>query len=486
MQNAKCRMQNDKCARRTAKFWLAAVAAAIALTAPAEVVVTNLTAQNWQGRMGEAMGAFARARNQRDRKVYLDALDTALYIATNCPGMDEKTKLRKLAGYGFDLANAMGRDGYAVGWREGQRLALLENAAANCENPARRFDAAYLLAKRRCLLCPDDELPKAEEALKALLLDPAQDAAARLETLRTMYSAGLTFDIDVLATAAKIKEQTDDPAAHLKYYTAMSSYMSDMYGGWEWGNEQPGYDSLNPAYSYEARVALMDKGLADPKVDNKLSLLIQKAGLLVRLERWTEAEQIYLSMTANTNIADRADAYVNYARFLENRAKRYYTPAWRPYLRQASAAYQQALALNRDPRTPANWGFREAAVNCAIAARDFGAARSAIGVIVARNKGQTNDFCRVRLGRIAWEEEDWEGVIANYPPVDSPLSVRDDVYTMDDRAKVAKALKVLGREEEELAALKMLTGKADRRWKSYYQFAHDKLAEKLAAKDSGK
>ena len=43
-------------------------------------------------------------------------------------------------------------------------------------------------------------------------------------------------------------------------------------------------------------------------------------------------------------------------------------------------AYQQALALNRDPRTPANWGFREAAVNCAIAARDFGAARSAIGV----------------------------------------------------------------------------------------------------------
>ena len=51
MQNAGCRMQNDKCARRTAKFWLAAVAAAVALSAPAEVVVTNLTAQNWQGRM---------------------------------------------------------------------------------------------------------------------------------------------------------------------------------------------------------------------------------------------------------------------------------------------------------------------------------------------------------------------------------------------------------------------------------------------------
>ncbi len=482
MKNAECRMQN---AEWTMRGWLAALIATLALSASGEVVVTNLTAQNWQARLGEAMGAFAKSANQNDPQVYFYALDTALYIATNCPGMEPAQKLEKLAESGYDIANSLGSHSRFGGRREAQRLELLKIVSEHNPRADRRFNAAFSLAKHRCNVCPEAELPKAEEALRQLLLDPKQDAMARLEKLRFAFSEGLTFNLDVLGIAAKVKEQSDDPAVHLRYYTAMNEYMSDMYGGWAWGQEQDGHDPLNEAYSYESRIVFTDKGLADPKVVNKIPLQYHKAWLLDKLERWTEAEQIYLSMTTNTNLRDRADAYVNYARFLEGRAKRFYTPDWTPYLKQALAAYQQAIALGVDPRTPGNWGLRENAVDCAIHAREFGVARSVIGVIVARNKGQTNNFCRIRLGRIAWEEGDWEGVVNSYPGIDVDAHPYDK-FEIEDRTKIVKALKLLGREEEELAALEVMVKRAKGKWKSYYQFAHDRLAEKLAAKDGGK
>ena len=477
MQNAECRMQNVKW---TMRGGLAAIVAVVALSSSADIIVTNLTAQNWQQRMGEAMSAFSKAANQSDPKVYFDALDTALYIATNCPGMEPEKKLAKLADCGYYIADSLGNNSRFSGRRDEQRLELLRIVAAHHERADRRFNAAFSLAKHRCNVCSDAELPKAEEAVRQLLLDPKHDPIARLEKLRIAFSEGLTFNLDVLDFAAKVKAQSDAPAVHLRYYTAMNEYMSDMYGGWAWGQEQDGHDPLNEAYSYEARIAFTDKGLADPKVVNKIPLQYHKAWLLDKLERWTEAEQIYLSMTTNTNLRDRADAYCNYARFMEGRAKRFYTPDWQPYLKQALAAYQQAMALNVDPRTPGNWGFRQSAVDCAILAKDFGAARSAIADIVAHSKGQTNNFCRIRLGRIAWEEGDWEGVVKDYPGIDADCHPYDN-YLVEDRVKIAKALHLLGRQQEELAALEVLTKRAKGKWKSYYEFARDRLKARLDA-----
>lgn len=459
---------------------LVAMFAAVALSAPAGFVVTNLTAENWQTVIRQAVSEFGQAANRNDRQAYLDALDKVLYLSTNCPGMSPEKKLVQLGNYGYDIALSMERHGEAVGWRKQQRLDLLKTVSEHNEQPARRFKAAFELAKFRCLTCPDAELPKAEEALRALFLDPKQDPVSRLEVLQRMYAEPLTFNLDVLDIAAKVKAQSEDPAVHLKYYTAMNEYMSDMYGGWAWGQEQNGHDPLNPAYSYESRLVFTDKGIADPKVANKLPLHYHKAWLLDRMERWDEAEQIYLSMTTNTNLRDRADAYCNYARFMEGRAKRFYTPDWQPYLKQAMAAYQQAMALNVDPRTPGNWGFRQSAVDCAIQAKDFGAARSAIADIVAHSKGQTNNFCRIRLGRIAWAEGDWEGVVANYPGIDADVHPYDG-YDISDRVKIAKALKRLGREQELLAALQVLSKRAKGKWQSYYQFAYDRLKAKLDA-----
>ncbi len=463
---------------RFAKLFSSVIVAAVAATASADAVVTNLTAQNWQGKMKDAMGKFAQARNQRDQKVYLDALETALYLTTNCPGMDETNKLAQLGSYGLDLANAMGRDGYATGERADLYLRLLKTAAQYHDRPDRRFEACYLLAKRECFVCRDADFPEAEAAFKALLEDPKHDAGARLSKLRTIVHDSLPFDVDVLGIAARIKEQSADPAIHLKYYLDMADYMSFMYGGWEWGQEQPGVDPLNPVYSYESRIEFVDKGIADPKVVNKTPLYYHKAWLLDKLERFAEAEQIYLAQTANTNAAERADAFVNYARFLEGRAARYYTPAWRPYLQQATAAYLQAISVGVSPKTPGNWGYKESAANCAIKAGDFSAARTVLSNIVSSAKGATNDFVRIRLGRIAWAEKDYEGVVSFYPPVDSPLNIKEQ-YTMEDRANVAKALRMLGREEDELHALEILKNKADRNWKSYYAFAYDRLKAKL-------
>ena len=454
------------------------ITAALAVTVTADVVVTNVTPENWGSLMGEAMGAYSRARNQRDPKVYMDALETALFLTTNCPIADERQRLARISGPGLNLANAMERDGHATGARTGLYLKLLKTAAQHHENPYHRFDAAYQLARRECFLCPDADLPGAEAALKALLLDPKQDAGARLAKLKGIFQEGLPFEVDVLGKAARIKQQSDDPAVHLRYYLDVAEYMGNMYGGWSWGQEQPGHDHLNPAYSYEARVELMDKGLADPKVVNKIPLYYHKAWLLDKLERFSEAGQIYLMQTANSNAAERADAFVNYARFLEGRASRYYTPDWQPYLRQATAAYLQAIAVGTGPRTPGNWGYRESAANCAIRAGDFNAARTVLESIIAASKGATNDFVRVRLGRIAWAEKDYEGVIAFYPPVDSPLNTREQ-YTIEDRARVARALKLLGREEETLQALEVLKDKADSNWKSYYTFAYERMKARL-------
>ncbi len=130
------------------------------------------------------------------------------------------------------------------------------------------------------------------------------------------------------------------------------------------------------------------------------------------------------------------------------------------------------------PKTPGNWGYKESAADCALKAGDFHAARAVLDKIVAASKGATNDFVRIRLGRIAWAEKDYAGVVALYPPVDSPLNTREQ-YPMEDRANVAKALKLLGREEEELRVLEILKNKADRNWKSYYAFAYDRLKAKL-------
>lgn len=453
-------------------------AAGMAAASFADVAVTNLTAQNWQGRMNEAMGKFAQARNQRDRQVYLDAFDTALYIATNCPGMDDAAKLVKLANYGFTLAGALGRDGYATGGRENQRLGLLRLAAERNETPACRFDAALELAKRECLVCADADLPRAEAALKALFTDAKWDALARLDKLSMLMHERLPCALDVLDAAAVVKAQSKDPAVQKAYYLKMADYMSTMYGGWEWGREQPGLEPVNPRYSYESQLALIEKGLADPLVADKIPLHYRRAWILGKLERFAEAEQVYLSQTVNTNLAERADAFVNYARFLEGRAVRYYTPSWQPYLNQAVAAYRQAILVGVQPRTPGNWGYREQAAECAMNARDYSAAREFLNGIVAAGKGRTNDFVRVRLGRIAWAEKDYEGVVAFYPPVDSPLNIKEQ-YPVADRACVVKALKLLGREEEELKALEALKDKADRNWKSYYTFAYERLKAKL-------
>jgi len=451
-----------------------------ASTTFANVVVTNLTAENWRTVIRQAVSDFGHAANGKDRQAYMDALDKVLYLSTNCPGMAPEKKLVQLGNYGYDVAVSMRNHGEAVGWREKQYLDLLKTASEHHEQPGRRFSAAFQLAKYRCLNCPDAELPKAEEALRALFLDPKQDAMARLDVLQRMYAEPLTFDFDVLGVAAKIKAQSDDPEVHLKYYTNMNNYMSDMYGGWAWNQEQIGFDPLNPAYSYESRLAFTEKGIADPKVVKKLPLYYHKAWLLDRMERWDEAEQVYLKFLTQTNLRSRADAYVNYARYLEGRAKRFYTPDWMPYLKRALAAYQEAVALDTNPNSPGNWGYLQSAVDCAIHAEEYGTARSDIDVIIKKHKGQTNNFCRIRLGRIAWEEGDWEGVVASYPGIDVDAHPYDK-YEFSDRVKIAKALKRLGREEELLDALQVLSKRAKAKWKSYYKFAYDRLKAKLEA-----
>ncbi len=338
-------------------------------------------------------------------------------------------------------------------------------------------------AHQRVLNCPESEFEQACADFIAIHFNTNHPLHLRYDRVTEVGWPVLAHPMDIREALAKLKAESDRPDMQLKYYKVLLGWMANRYGPrnrWRWDCDDQGADPLDESCSREARIAVIEKALDDPLVKNKAELLAMKADLLKELLRFDEARQLLSALTATTNEAARADAHVRLAFFNEQRAERFYTPEWRPYLQEALANYILASSCKKGPEQPGNWGYKNRAVDCAIRLGEWGTAEKFLDDVMKSelryNRPATNNFVASRLARIAWGRKDYEKAVEGFNLLNKPS--KED-YTTDDQRHHAQALQLLGRHEEELALLETLSKTANRRWRDYFAFCHDRLKKRL-------
>ncbi len=339
-------------------------------------------------------------------------------------------------------------------------------------------------ARQRVLTCPTNEFEKASDDYVAIFFNTNYPLNQRYQRVTDVEWPVLAHPMDVREALAKLKAESDRPDMQLTYYRTLLGWMANRYGArnrWRWDCDDVGADPLDESCSREARLALIEKALADPLVKDKASLLASKADLLTELFRFDEARSVLASLTASTNEAERADAYVWLATLCERRAGRFYTPAWRPYQQEALANYLLALNCTKGPRSTGNWGYRQKAVDCAIGLEEWSAAEKFLDAIMKSElhfrRPATNNFTAARMARIAWGRKDYAKVVEAFNLLNDKPAKED--YSVADQRHHAQALQLLGRYDEELVLLEKLSKTSNRRWRDYFAFCHDRLKKRL-------
>lgn len=338
-------------------------------------------------------------------------------------------------------------------------------------------------ARERVLTCPESEFEQACADFIAIHFNTNHPLHLRYDRVAEVGWPVLAHPMSVPEALAKLKAESNRPDMQLRYYQKLIDWMAGRYGPrnrWRWDCDDAGADPLDESCSREARIAVIEKALADPLVTDKAGLLAMKATLLKELLRFEEAHQIFSALTATTNDSERADAHVRLAVFCEQRAERFYTPDWKPYLREALANYVLAANCKKGPGRSENWGYKTRAVECAIRLEEWGTAEKFLEGIMADelryHRPATNNYIASRMARIAWGRQDYEKAVEAYALLSKPNA---DDYSTDDQRHHAQALQLLGRHDEELALLETLSKTANRRWRDYFAFCHDRLKKRL-------
>ncbi len=342
-------------------------------------------------------------------------------------------------------------------------------------------------ARERVLRCPEGEFEKACEDYLALFFRPDYPLESRIASVAGVGWDVLAHPMDVRKAAARLKAEAGTPGENYRYYRALLDWMAGRYGPrnrWNWDNDDAGTNPLDASCSREARIAFIEKGVADPALseEGRISLLQTKAELLEQLFRYDEARQVLSALTATSNEAYRADAYVNLAAFFERRAERFYLPEWRPDLQNAVANYRLAATCRKGPKSSSNWGYVDRAIRCAIRAEDWDAAESFIDLRLGKQRAETNAFVAISIARMSWARKDYGKAADNYGLFFEKRS-KWDQYTTDDQRHYAQSLHHLGRYEEELALLDTFAKTAHRNWRDYFAFCRDRLKERLGKKE---
>lgn len=442
----------------------------------------KLAARKWSEARLEVLKTLnptvLKSSKEADCAVIRETVAKLWSVCTNWPGMTAEQGLDALSEHAYAVARKLDDNGWAVITLRQEVLDLYAVAAARHRIPGVRFRAAFCRAKLIAATCPEADLPKAEADVLACLKDPKQDAKTRIEVLSQIYGEYLKFKVDAVALMRQAKDDSDDPKVQAAYYEGMLRYMDTTYGPWGWNGIEAGCEPLDRSCSVEAQLELIERGLADPKLADRGFLVRAKAERLMRLGRYDEAEREYVAACSATNPWQKLDACFDLAQYYEKRAVRFYSPSDAKQLALAVDAYLKARAIGVEPKERRRRDCWNPAAECCVRAGDFAAARKILDGIVALGKGQTNDFVRVQLGRIAWAEKNPAGAAEAYSGIsDDPWGRR--LYTVEDMDRHARALKLLGREEEELAVLKTLSEKAQNNRKDYYTFAYNRLKAKL-------
>ena len=276
-------------------------------------------------------------------------------------------------------------------------------AIAAKESPSafERAYAQFLLLELDFKTCPDAECENAVAALKAFFDGPALDALTPVEHVNflfdTLSAHNLPFGLNLIAMADKAAGTNGDARAVFyggRYRGAIKRMANAVNDG-----------SLDPGVSREARLALVERALADPYVPNHANYVEFQVNALVDLGRYDEAEKFLVDGASHTNYQLSVGSwYEQLAEFYVKTSARYYSKPSSELRRKAIEAYRKAVAA-----VPPARNSRGPLADLCIAEGDVEGARAAIDAIVAANRGQTNGVVLLKLGNLAYSQEDYAG-----------------------------------------------------------------------------
>ena len=130
----------------------------------------------------------------------------------------------------------------------------------------------------------------------------------------------------------------------------------------------------------------------------------------------SETEQRLLELAATTDRRSRAAWSKRLGDFYVESARRYYLPSHEPTLRKALCAYNDAsIAAPNDGR------IAETLCSVALSLKDYLTAENAISQRIEINKGATNAWAWIQLGRIAYEKNDFASAASAFGAAEAGL-----------------------------------------------------------------
>ena len=439
----------------------AALAAALCLAAASTRGATPVETKELVQRQRELKGLFTQ---QLREKKFGDADATAAALRETlaspaCPPEAAGEILLHLGRAFVDPLNLSRAD---------ETRATLKEAVAKTVRPMDRAIALFALHRLDMLTCEDADYEAEVAATKAFLENPTTAGLSPLEGVRFLRDSvwpaykSLQFDFDIVAAM----DRTAGTNGQAR---------TEFYGGPRWGavfimGRMLQNGSLDPAVSREARLALIERGLADKLVSSHADLPQLKVDALVDLGRSDEAERYILDGVAHTNADLRIGLWYDLlGRFYENASKRYYSKPDAALVGKAIAAYRQALDKN-----PAQSTLVALADLCT-AAGDYDGALEPLGKMLEANRGATNDVAAVRLGNVAFARKDYAAAAAHYA-----LVARPDALTQE---RLAASYNAVGDYANCAATLEKLLPTIRNRYKRpHLEFCLQKARER-AGKD---
>lgn len=447
-----------------ALFILAAATAAALAAAPAPADPAAQAKADAAKALAERQKALcASIAKQAKDKVFTNFVATAEELLASTKGAEPPAMARGSAAYLAGKALAVPINLRYL--KEAKNY--LEIAAKESPSAFERVHAQFLRLNLEVKTCPEPDYEAAVAALKAFFDGPALDELPPLEHVNFLYDnvsvQDLPFNLDILAMADKAAGTNGDARAVFyggRYRGAIKRMANAVNDG-----------SLDPGVSREARLALVERALADPYVPNHANYVEFKVNALVDLGRYDEAEKFLVDGASHTNYQLSVGSwYEQLAEFYVKTSARYYSKPSSELRRKAIEAYRKAVAA-----VPPARNSRGPLADLCIAEGDVEGARAAIDAIVAANRGQTNGVVLLKLGNLAYSQEDYAGAADFLGRVERP-----DLAT---REQLAQALYAVGRYDECLVQLKVLAKETRNRYRRpYFNYCADRIRQLVEKK----
>ena len=324
--------------------------------------------------------------------------------------------------------------------------------------PKQKAEAIFAAGRLEYDVAADNDPAPAIAKIRSALAVPGLSKSDMLD-LVFRYPASIDPDFDVQAEAWKIAE--GDSTLHGRYYAGILPPASRGQN-----------TTLDPSKSSERALEICRKALADPAVrgGQREQFLNREIDALLDLGCKSEAEQRLLELAATTDQRSRAAWSKRLGDFYVESARRYYLPSHEPTLRKALCAYTDAsIAAPNDGR------IAETLCSVALSLKDYLTAENAISQRIKLNKGATNAWAWIQLGRIAYEKNDFASAASAFGAAEAGLD-------HSSRRLYARSLKALGRIEETIAQLKKIEKEDNRFVKGTDRYYIHYLEQRLEKK----